>query len=177
MAYIHESALKKAVKMLHMLGSSDRPKGGKSAMGDAGEELGSMAGGAFNRSRMAAAAAKDKAKASEEARYKEAIGVRDAQVEGNQKWSEFTEKYGDRASNTYGQGMHDFNEIHKRVANNETAENTRMGGQYTPNGLVLAESDANKNAEDRLRARSMIQSQMQMQPPGMIGIGGTRRGY
>ena len=55
---------------------------------------------------------------------------------------------------------------------NEMADKTRMAGQYSPSGLRLAEVNAQKNAEDLMRARSMI------------GIGGTlvpgaygQRGY
>jgi hypothetical protein len=123
-------------------------------------------------------AQKEKIKQNEEARKKEELAVRDAQVEGQERWGELVEKYGEHAPNTYGPSMHDFTEIQKRVSSNDAAEKARMGGQYTPQGLELAESDANKNAEDRLRAKALIGGQMQMaMQPGMIGIGGTRRGY
>ncbi len=65
---------------------------------------------------------------------------------------------------TMGQTQHQTNEL---------AATTRMGGRYTGEGLQLAEQNANLNAQDRLRARSIIGEQTQDQMRARAGIGGT----
>lgn len=189
MAYLHEAALKKAVQKLYLLGSSDAPK--RKRGNDFVDSMGSFVGMGIDQN----AHNKIKAEQALKARQKLALDRRDAMVENNENWQVLKEKYGDQHANTYGAGISDF--AHQptpdfdgmpeafdfkpespvdRIQSNEVAAETRMGGKYTPAGLELADKNATLNAQDRIRMKSMIGSNMTM-PTGMVGIGGSQRGY
>lgn len=178
MSYIHESALKKAVKMLHMLGSSDRHKI-KPDMSEFEGGMSAMVGAGMNQQ-----ALQKKQKADWLAAQKADAAQFDSDVEYIRGNSELSPVKSDRYQVSMGRELpmkYDASitakEAAERIKTNDMAENTRMGGRYTPGGLEMTEVNATKDAEDRMRAKAMIGQQMQMQPPGMIGIGGTRRGY
>lgn len=176
MSYIHESALKKAVKMLHMLGSSDRRRQSNDTSFEDG--MSSIVGagrGAYDRQKQQ--------KAGQLAAKQADAKQFDSDVEyirGNSELSPVkSERYqvsmGRELPMKYDAAM-TAKDAAERIKVNDLAENTRMGGRYTPNGLEMVDVNATKDAEDRMRAKAMIGQQMAM-PGGMIGIGGTRRGY
>lgn len=55
-----------------------------------------------------------------------------------------------------------FDNMQKTADANDTAENSRIGGLFTPGGLEFNAKSAELNADDRMKARAMI------------GIGGTQ---
>lgn len=137
-AYIHEQALGNAVKKLHMLGS--RPPRKAHGPADIADGIGGI--GISLIAKQAADNLKKKAPKGEQD-YNE---VSKAHTLADEQWGNFNPK-----------------EINDRIQANQLAEETRMGGQYTPGGLELIDINSTKNAEDRLRARAMI------------GIGGSMR--
>ena len=58
-------------------------------------------------------------------------------------------------------GLASLQRAEQNLKTNDMANQTRLGGRFTPEGLVNASQEAELNGQDRLRARSMI------------GVGGT----
>jgi hypothetical protein len=165
MAYLHEMALKNAQKKLYLLGSSDKRKD-RSELAEGVGALGSSLVGA---EQARAAQKKLKAKADAEARAADAKQfdedvdfIRGNNVNSPVQSERFQVSQGEMLPQKYDTAM-SAKEAQKAQQLNDLAEQTRMGGRYTPTGLQMADVNAQKDALDRLRMQSMI------------GIGGSLR--
>jgi len=164
MAYIHESSLQRAVSRLNALGGPSRSSGGGKSDKGLGQDLGGLINSSVAKNAATNLAAKEKAAALNS----ENLAKRDAMMEGEERWQEANELYGDHFQNV----MPDS--IKARIEANDTAENTRLAGQFTPGGLELNDRNATLNAQDRLMAKAMIRPTGQS-APGQMGLGGSRR--
>ena len=154
MAYLHEVALKNAIKKLYMLGSSDRRRDRTDVDG-----VGAFGSAIVNAHKAGSAQKNLKAKMEAQKRAEfDAHG-------GAERFDDYDRQLvseGNALPQKYDVAMA-AKDAQKAQQLNDLAEETRMGGRYTPNGLEMADVNAQKNAEDRLRARSMM------------GIGGSLR--
>lgn len=178
MAFIHEKRLQDAVKRLHMLGSPD----GQSHHGEDGGDVGAGFMGAVVQAAKSKAP-KEMSQAQKSDSMKSAYMQAAIQSAG-QKRRELAFMQGTGASKGMaleglgrtgmgaGSETPDIQEAvavptdpYKQAGNfasiNALAEKSRIGGRYTPTGLDMAADEAELNAADRLKMKSMI------------GLGGT----
>jgi len=174
--YLHEKTLKNAVGKLYMLGH--RAAHGKSSLEGAADSIGGMAAGVIdaNRARDAqlALAKKEKEAAIQADKY----GFHQDWASGNNKYgidmrqkdsgvSQLAQGQFNRAADEAAQFEADKNYIAKagldNLQTNAEADKTRLGGVYSPNGMKLTQRDAQLNAMDRMKAKSLI------------GLGGSLR--
>lgn len=141
MAYIHQRSLQRARSNLYKLGKSDRPR--QRVEDAAAGMMGSLFPGA-------------PAKMTEEQKREEmkrAIFQGAYQQQMDQRNAESTKSLLDRERSF--------------SSNNNLAEKSMIGGQYTMSGLDNAAKDAELNAQDRLMMKSFLYNQLP------LGMGGT----
>lgn len=149
MAYIHEIALKNAVKNLYMLGHSDKKHSAQSDIG--GTALGGLSGKAWNQrgGQVTAPVAADAQKTLAGNKYGQDYAM-----------SESTE--GPEGGPRDVSAMEAAEKAQMMAQMNDLADQTRLGGQYSPNGLQLAHQNAQLDGQDRLRAHSALGRGMQL---------------
>ncbi len=171
MAYIHEQRLQRAVAKLHMLGHSSRRQG-KSGLEGFGESLGGMAMGGMNRPTPRAQPAPVAAPVEETAGsigpVKLYADKPDKPTRAPDAYAEFLRMTGNDPGLKQEASKLAIQQLAKQARSQESVDKeailNRMGGVHSPEGLELAEENSHLNAQDRLRARSLI------------GIGGTQAG-
>ena len=158
MAYLHEMALKNAQKKLYLLGGRDKRKN-NSALADGVGALGSSVVDA-EKARAAQKALKAKqdaaAKAADARQFDDDVEfIRGNSLASPVQSERFQVSQGEMLPQKYDPAM-TAKQAQKAQQLNDLAEQTRMGGRYTPKGLEMAGVNAEKDALDRLRMQSMI---------------------
>lgn len=170
--YLHQGALMDAYKKLYMLGGP-----GHSRRKAAEKDFDQAASGAMSgvsqtyqdkvmRDRMATEKLRKQleARKSQEAADQTQMDEDVRYIKGGpEAYKEFQQV---QAGNAVPENPYK-NELAKQAVDREAAS-TRIGGVYTPQGLKMAEKEANLNAQDRLMLRSMV--------PGPSGLGGSMPG-
>ncbi len=170
MAYLHEQRLQRAVAKLRMLGHSSRRQG-KSGVQSLGEGIGGVAMGGMNRPSTPSAppaAVPVKEETAGSIGPVKLTQKPDEPTRGHDSYAEFLRMTGNEpgmkqeASKLAIQQL--ASQQQKQDSVDKAAILNRMGGVHSSEGLELAEKNSHLNAQDRLRARSMI------------GLGGTSYG-
>lgn len=169
-AYLHEQALANAVKKLYMLGSRPRKVNHGS---DIGEGVGSMfAAGVDQQRRQKALIAENEAKRKAQEKLdkeqfdEDVLEIRGWSPRSEEKADKYLVSEGESLPMPYEDASITAKEAQERIKANDIASETRFGGRYTPQGLKMIDINSQKNADDLIRARSMIR----------MGIGGSQRG-
>ena len=165
MAYLHEIALKKAIQKLYMLGRSDARKDQtelNEGLGSAGFALGRILG-------RPGAAPPDP---NRHGTYQERLPVSAKAGVGNTAVHDWLANYRreEHISNEEPPIVTWGTKTAQDLKNQEALENMPIGGRYTPGGLQKAESEAEKNASDRMTLK-----QIGLGPTGQnhtVGLGG-----
>lgn len=159
--YMHEGAMVDAYKKLYMLGGPGHERR-KAAEKDFDQAVSGAVGGIGNA--YSQKLARDKAamaKLKEQLAAKKAAEAADAEqfdddVRYIKEGPEGVQKREDIMAGRLLPENPYKAELAAQKADRE-ADNTRIGGVYTPQGLQMAEKEANLNAQDRLMLRSMVQ--------------------
>jgi hypothetical protein len=149
--YIHEEALHRAMAKLYKLGGP----GGETSEPSSGGQFGAAIGHAV---RHAKTGPRPMSETDKSESMKGAIMQSAIQNAQKQRDAMDLERYNTMAA---APGRQDLQRAQQNLQTNDLAEQTRMGGRFTPQGLENADAQAQANGADRLRARAMI------------GIGGT----
>jgi hypothetical protein len=159
--YIHEMTLQKAKEKLYMLGSSRKRKDHSGA----GLNAGAIASGYSNaeaakkaqRELMAKRDKAEKAAEREDIEYIKGNSPNSPEQNPRNLVAE-----GQALPYSYQDNVMTAKDAQRAQELSDLAEETRMGGRYTPKGLQMTEVNAAKNADDRLKARAMIGQQLGM---------------
>ncbi len=151
MAYSHQARMKAAQGKLHPFGYSDR----KRRSSEVGEDLGGA---------MMGLRRPPKTEMTEEEKRKHFIDSYN-----QQSFQQAYQHSSDMARDQWTK------EALAQDRSNKLAERAMIGGEYTVKGLDAAHQEADKNAQDRLLIKSMIQQHYGPRIP--LGIGGTPSPY
>lgn len=167
--YMHEQALMDAYKRLYMLGGTGRGRR-KAAEKSLDESMVGAASGTMSayqaklqRDRQAA----ERLKAQLDAKRKQEAADAEQEADDVRYIKEGPEAFREFQQVRAGQAVpqNPYKEELARQAADREAAMTRIGGVYTPQGLKMADKEANLNAQDRLMMRSLVQGPQ----PGLGG--------
>lgn len=186
-SYLHQQALAQAIKKLYMLGHRSY-KADSSGLGEIGSGAGNIALSAFTanqdqnaRHELILKQLREKMESDRAQEAKDVDFIKGHSPGSPVKSEDYEVREGNALPKNPGgmdaQGMFEQNLIDANKEKykdyqsmsdqNSVAESSRIGGKYTVNGLETADKNANLNAQDRLRIKSMLGNQYR------LGVGGS----